>query len=71
MSHDIDESTGKPAIAFVGAKPWHGLGQHLPEGQPVEVWPAAARLDWELKRLPVPYLVSGTSHEKSWNSIGT
>jgi phage/plasmid-like protein (TIGR03299 family) len=60
MSHEIDLSTGKPAIAYVGKKPWHGLGEELPERQPIETWLNAARLDWELKRLPVQYLVDGT-----------
>ena len=59
MSHDIDQSTGKPAIAYVGETPWHGLGEKLPERQPIEVWTKAARLDWELKRLPAQYLVDG------------
>jgi phage/plasmid-like protein (TIGR03299 family) len=59
MGHDIDQSTGKPAIAYVGEKPWHGLGEELPGGQPIEAWLQAARLDWQLKRLPVQYLVDG------------
>lgn len=59
MSHDVDKSTGMPAIAYVGEKPWHGLGEKLPEGQSIEVWLKAARLEWELKRLPVQYLVDG------------
>lgn len=59
MSHDIDQSTGKPAIAYVGEKPWHGLGEELAEGAPIETWLKAARRDWELKRLPVQYLVEG------------
>jgi phage/plasmid-like protein (TIGR03299 family) len=59
MSHDIDQSTGKPAIAYVGEKPWHGLGEELAEGAPIETWLKAARLDWELKRVPVQYLVEG------------
>lgn len=59
MSHDIDQSTGKPAIAYVGEKPWHGLGEELARGQAIEAWLEAARLDWELKRLPVQYLVDG------------
>ena len=60
MSHDIDQSTGEPAIAYVGKKPWHGLGEELPEGQPIEKWLKAARLGWELTRLPVQYLAEGT-----------
>ena len=61
MAHEIDLSTGQPAIAFVGKKPWHGLGEELPEGQPIEKWVTAARLDWKLTRLPVQYLVDGTN----------
>jgi phage/plasmid-like protein (TIGR03299 family) len=57
MAHEIDHSTGKPAIAYVGETPWHGLGESLAEGQPIDVWIKAARLDWELKRLPVQFLV--------------
>jgi phage/plasmid-like protein (TIGR03299 family) len=60
MPHEIDTSTGQPAIAYVGEKPWHGLGEKLPAGQSIEKWLEAARLDWELKRLPVQYLVDGT-----------
>jgi phage/plasmid-like protein (TIGR03299 family) len=59
MGHDIDQSRDKPAIAYVGETPWHGLGQKLPEGQPIEVWLREAQLDWDLKRLPVQYLVDG------------
>src|SRR5690349_4086657 len=59
MGHDIDETTGRPAIAYVGEKPWHGLGEALPEGQPIELWLDKARLAWELKRLPVQYLADG------------
>ena len=36
MSHDLDSSTGKPAMAYVGAMPWHRLGELLPEGQSIE-----------------------------------
>ena len=44
---------------MLAREPWHGLGEKLPEGQPIEVWLKAARLEWELKRLPVQYLVDG------------
>jgi phage/plasmid-like protein (TIGR03299 family) len=59
MASEIDLSTGLPAIAYVGETPWHGLGERLPAGQPVEAWLKAARLEWELRRLPVQYLVEG------------
>lgn len=29
MSHNLDESTGKVAFAYTGAKPWHGLGTQV------------------------------------------
>jgi phage/plasmid-like protein (TIGR03299 family) len=60
MGHDIDLSTGKPAIAYVGEEPWHGLGEKLPADASIETWLRAARLEWELERLPVQYLVDGT-----------
>jgi phage/plasmid-like protein (TIGR03299 family) len=53
MAHKID------SIAYVGETPWHGLGTKLPEGQSIDIWLKAARLEWELKRLPVQYLVDG------------
>lgn len=62
MSHDIDQTTGKAAIAWVEKKPWHGLGQELPAGAGIEVWLKEARLEWELERLPVQYLAGGELH---------
>jgi phage/plasmid-like protein (TIGR03299 family) len=59
MAHEIDLSTGVPAIAYAGEEPWHGLGEKLPKGESIEAWLKAARLEWELKRLPVQYLVDG------------
>jgi phage/plasmid-like protein (TIGR03299 family) len=61
MSHDIDDSTGKPAMAFVGAAPWHGLGANLPQGQSIEVWKQAAGLDWTIQMVPVQYQFDGKS----------
>lgn len=59
MSHDIDMSTGKPAIAYVGQTPWHGLGERLPEGKSIEEWVNAAGLNWEIQMLPVLYPFNG------------
>jgi len=59
MAHKLDVSTGNYALAYVGETPWHGLGEKLSEGESIETWLKAARLEWELKRLPVQYLVDG------------
>ena len=62
MSHDLDESTGKPAMAYVGERPWHGLGEALPPDQDIETWVQAARLDWSIEMLPVNYQMGGRNH---------
>jgi phage/plasmid-like protein (TIGR03299 family) len=59
MSHDLDDSTGNPAMAYVGNEPWHKLGQQLPAGQPIEKWVEAARLNWQIQMLPVHYQSQG------------
>jgi len=57
MAHEIsfNEKTGKHQIAFVGEKPWHGLGQELTPGQGINVWAKEAGLDYEVLRAPVIY----------------
>lgn len=55
MAHNIDCSTGKAAMAYVGAVPWHGLGEQLKPGASIEDWIKAAGLDWQILRQPVCY----------------
>ena len=55
MSHMIDESNSRANIAYVGAKPWHGLGQALTAGADLETWRREAGLDWTVKEAPVQY----------------
>lgn len=59
MSHEIytNEVTGLAEIAYVGAKPWHGLGQELHLGASIEEWTKAAQMDWEVKGSSVLYEV--------------
>lgn len=55
MSHMIDQTTGRAAIAFVGPKPWHGLGHELNPDASIAEWAEKAGLDWEVLRSPVLY----------------
>lgn len=48
MAHEIyTAKNGQASMAFVGATPWHGLGQHLTEGAPITIWTQEAGFDWE------------------------
>lgn len=55
MAHEIDFSTGRPAIAYTGQKPWHGYGQEMTEDLPLEVWRTMAGLDYEVDRKDVSF----------------
>ncbi|MDI1300995.1 MAG: DUF932 domain-containing protein [bacterium] len=43
-------------MAFVGATPWHGLGNQLTTRQPLEVWAKQAGMDWDIRETPVRYV---------------
>jgi len=49
-------------MAFVRETPWHGLGNRLPEKQPLEVWLEAAGMDWEIKTTDVLFRVGTGSN---------
>jgi len=55
MSHEIDMTTGMPAIAYVGETPWHGLGQKLEEGASIDTWTVSAGLAWRACRTAVEF----------------
>ena len=44
------------SMAYVGATPWHELGNQLPAKQPIEVWAERAGMNWELCSSPVRYM---------------
>ena len=47
MSHEVEK------MAYVGAKPWHGLGADLPDNASLEIWQSAAGLDWSAVPSPL------------------
>ena len=68
MAHEIDFSTGRAAMAYIGQTPWHGLGRRLEEGATIETWQQAAGMEWEVLRSKVRFAIEqdGTG-ERVWN----
>ncbi|MBI0421783.1 DUF932 domain-containing protein [Acinetobacter sp. ACIN00229] len=50
MAHQIE------TMAFVGQTPWHGLGNQLPQNQPIEIWAQQAGMDWRIDSSNVSYM---------------
>ncbi|MGD7035165.1 DUF932 domain-containing protein [Methylotuvimicrobium buryatense] len=50
MAHLVEQ------MAYVGAQPWHGLGNLLAPKQPLEVWAKQAGMDWQIKETPVQFM---------------
>ena len=51
-------------MAYVGDRPWHGLGNRLEPDQPIEVWKRNAGMDWTIEESEVRFITGG-------NAIGT
>lgn len=54
MAHNLDFTTGRAGIAFVGSRNdiWHRHGQEMPAGATVAEWAKAAGLDWHARKVP-------------------
>ena len=50
MAHQLEQ------MAYVGDTPWHGLGNHLTQQQPIEVWAQQAGMDWRIESSDVSYM---------------
>ena len=53
MAHMIDITNGRAAMAYVGQKPWHGLGQELTPGASIQEWTEQAGLAYTVNESPV------------------
>lgn len=49
-------------MAYVGAAPWHGLGNALLSGQSIDAWAKQAGMDWEIGEAPVCFKPDSTDH---------
>jgi phage/plasmid-like protein (TIGR03299 family) len=60
MAHELATmADGRASMAYVGAKPWHGLGQLLPQDADLGVWVKEAGLDWSCLAIPSQYEFNG------------
>lgn len=60
MSHDLTmRPDGFVEMAWTGRTPWHGLGQKMPAGAPMEAWCQQAGLDWTIRSAAVEFQVDG------------
>lgn len=57
MSHELDQTTGQAAMAYVEeeGKPWHELGRAIRKGASVEEIEEAAVLNWPVLLTPVKF----------------
>lgn len=49
-------------MAYVGATPWHGLGNQLTAKQPLEVWARQAGMDWDIREAPVRFMTESVGN---------
>ncbi|MCT5586137.1 DUF932 domain-containing protein [Pseudomonas aeruginosa] len=57
------------SMAYVGATPWHGLGNRLSQRQPLEVWQREAGMDWQIQESPVHFKSDAAGHLGSIHSF--
>jgi len=62
MAHLIE------SMAYANATPWHGIGNHLTENQPIEVWAKQAGMDWDIREASVRFVAE---HDEKISSIHT
>lgn len=67
MSHEIDMTLNRPAIAFRGELPWHGLGFQMEGNETMEMWRERAGLGWDAVAAPVQYAYENPNAGKITN----
>jgi len=50
MGHEINVVNGKASMAYIGSKPWHGLGQEMSPDATLDVWKKEAGMEWFVNR---------------------
>jgi phage/plasmid-like protein (TIGR03299 family) len=56
-------------MGYAGAAPWHGLGNHLTQKQPIEIWQREASMDWQIQESPIHFKAELAGHLGSIHSF--
>lgn len=62
MAHELTIKNGKAEMAYVGKKPWHGLGQELDQNADIDQWKIAAGMNWQIQAAPVQFKAGKATH---------
>ena len=69
MSHELEIRNGEASMFYTGETPWHGLGIKLDRPATAKEAMAAAKLDWEVTKLPL-YVHGSAEPTKVYNKYG-
>lgn len=63
MAHLLEQ------MAYVGATPWHGLGNQLSADEPIEIWAKQSGMDWQIREAPVRFMTGNVGSIHSIESF--
>ena len=71
MAHSLAFfADGRARMAYVGATPWHNLGQQLTAGATLETWAKQAGMDFEIAEAPILYRTAdGKTYEQGTKQV--
>lgn len=55
MAHQVE------TMAYVGDKPWHGIGRELSPNQPIDVWARESGMNWRIESADVSYTAKNSA----------
>ena len=64
MSHALDFTTGRAAIAFTGDVPWHRHGERIEPGTSPDEWRQKAGLGYDVIERPIFYGIEGADGKR-------